>query len=491
MQEEVRMLGSKKSYLLIAVALLLATTPLFANGQGEAEAGADDGTVTLAVYGDQGHNLVPFEWIREEAAERGIQLEVVGVPFTEVYEKLKTEFVGQTGAYDVVVFYPAYLGEFADFGYLRPLDEFFSMHDPELDDIVPAYRDLYMQYDDQTYALPYDGDVLNFYYRTDIFEHPDEQAAFEAEYGRPLEVPETWDETIEVAEFFTRSEGEMLAGEELDQDFYGFAFLGARGFAYAWWLNIYGSLGGVYFDRDLNPQINSEIGVEATEILLELKQYSPPDVMSMGYEELRNAYLQGRVGTMVQWSDVWKKANDPDLSVIVGDAKVAPMPGTRQPDGSIEFRAAAPVGRVIGIPASSEHAEEAYWVAWKLTTDISTETVSTSETGLDPYRQSHVENAEAFQEFGTTEQAQEYLDVVMTNLNHVYPDLNIPGSAEYLDALDIAVTRAVSGDADPQAALDRAANEWNEISETLGRDRQRQIYNNILDIWEQYGFWED
>ena len=490
------MVGARKSILLIALALLLSAVPLFAGGQGEGEAGAAAGegegeTVTLAVYGDQGHNLVPFEWIREEAAANGIELEVVGVPFTEVYEKLKTEFVGQTGAYDVVVFYPAYLGEFADFGYLQPLDKFFSDYDPELDDIVPAYRDLYMQYNDQIYALPYDGDVLNFYYRTDIFEHPDEQAAFEDQYGRALEVPETWDELLEVAEFFTREEGEMLAGEPLDQDFYGFAFLGARGFAYAWWLNIFGPLDGVYFNRDLEPQINSEAGVEAMEILIDLKQYSPPDVMSMGYEELRNAYLQGRVGTMVQWSDVWKKANDPELSDIVGKAKVAPVPGTRQPDGSINFRAAAPVGRVIGIPASTEYPEEAYWVAWKLTTDISTRTVSSSETGLDPYRLSHVENADAFTDFGSEEEAREYLDVVMTNLNHVYPDLNIPGSAEYLDALDIAVTRAVSGSADPKAALDRAAREWNEISETLGRDRQTQIYNNILDIWAQYGFWED
>lgn len=487
------MASVRKSVLLITLALFIAATPLFAGGQseGSAEGTGEGETVTLAVYGDQGHNLVPFGWIRDEAAERGIELEIIGVPFTAVYEKLKTEFIGGTGAYDIVVFYPAYLGEFADFGYLRPLDEFFSMYDPELDDVVPAYRDLYTQYDGQTYALPYDGDVLNFYYRTDIFDHPDEQANFQSQYGRELQVPETWDGLLEVAEFFTRSEGEMLAGEPLDQDFYGFAFLGARGFAYAWWLNIYGSLGGVYFDRELTPQINSDIAVEALEILRDLKEFSPPDVMNMGYEELKNAYLQGRVGTMVQWSDVWKKSNDPEVSDIVGLAKVAPMPGVRQPDGSINFRAAAPVGRVIGIPATSEHPEEAYWVAWKLTTDLSTETVSTSETGLDPYRLSHVENADAFQEFGTIEQAREYLDVVMTNLNHLFPDLNIPGSAEYLDALDIAVTRAVAGEAEPRAALNRAAEEWERISTTLGKDRQRQIYNNLLDIWAEYGFWED
>jgi len=50
------------------------------------------------------------------------------------------------------------------------------------------------------------------------------------------------DDLAKVAKFFTRKKGEKLAGKVLDQDFYGFAFLGARGFAYAWWSNVFGSL---------------------------------------------------------------------------------------------------------------------------------------------------------------------------------------------------------------------------------------------------------
>ncbi len=485
-------MGVRKTMVITLMIIITLTGFVWAGGQKEAAGDAgSEGPITLAVFGDQGHNLVPFEWIEEEAAAMGIELEVIGVPFTAVYEKLKTEFIGGTGAYDVVVFYPSYLGEFAEFGYLQPLDPFFSMYDPELDDIVPAYKDLYCSYAGQTYALPYDGDVLNFYYRRDLFESEVEQQAFEAEYGRPLEVPQTWPEAIEVAEFFTRSEGEMMAGEALDQDMYGFSFLGARGFAYGWWLNIFGGLGGAYFDREMNPQINSAAGVQALEMQADLKKFSPPDVMNMGYEELRNAFLQGRLATMVQWSDVWKKANDPELSAIVGNAGVAQMPGIRQSDGSILRRASGPVGRVIGIPTTTEHAEEAYWVAWKLTTDLSLQTVSTSATGLDPYRLSHVENAQAFEEFGPIEEAEAYLEAVMSNLAILYPDLNIPGAAEYLDALDIAVTSALAGTKQPKAALDEAAGRWNEITETLGPENQAKIFNNMLDIWAEYGFWED
>ncbi len=486
------MKGKSKIFLLAVVLVLIFTQAVFSGGQKDEEGGAEkDGPIRIAVYGDQGHNLTPLEWIKEDAEKMGIEIEVIGVPFTAVYEKLKTEFIGGTGAYDLVIFYPAYLGEFAEFGYLKPLDQYFELYDPKLDDIVPAYRDLYCNYAGSTYALPYDGDVLNFYFRKDIFSSAEEKTAFKSKYGKSLEVPETWKDLMNVAEFFTRKKGDMLAGEILTQDFYGFAFLGARGFAYAWWSNIFASLGGSYFDRNLKPQINSAAGIEALEILDKLKAFSPPDVMNMGYEELKNAFLQGRVGTMVQWSDVWKKSNDPAISNIVGNCGIARMPGVRQADGSVYFRAAAPVGRIISIPETCTHPEEAYWIAWKLTTDISTECVSSSATGLDPYRYSHVENAEAFKAFGTLEESKEYLEIVMENLNHLFPDVNIPGSGEYLDTLDIAITSALSGSTKAKAALDTAAKEWDKISETLGRDKQKKIYNNMLDVWAEYGFWKD
>ena len=139
------MKGVRKTMILGLMIIIAMAGLVWAGGQQEpaVDSGGKSGPITLGVFGDQGHNLVPFKWIEEEAAAKGIKLNVVGVPFTAVYEKLKTEFIGGTGAYDVVVFYPSYLGEFAEFGYLRPLDPFFSQYDPEIDDVVPAYKDLY------------------------------------------------------------------------------------------------------------------------------------------------------------------------------------------------------------------------------------------------------------------------------------------------------------------------------------------------------------
>jgi multiple sugar transport system substrate-binding protein len=471
---------SKKKLLLVLVVAFVMVLPAFSQ-------------VKITVYGDEGQNLTPVEWMKPLAAAKGITIDVVGVPFTSVYEKLKTEFVGGTGAYDMVIFYPAYLGEFAEFGYLQPLDPLFSIHDPKMNDVIPAYRDLYDMYNGKTYALPYDGDILNLYYVKSIFNNPAEKAAFKARYGQNLEVPRTWDDLAKVAQFFTRKKGQKLAGKVLDQDFYGFAFLGARGFAYAWWGNVFGSLGGAYFDRNMKPQINSPAGVKAIQILKNLEPYCPPDVMSFGYTELMNAYLQGRVATMIQWSDVWKKANDPKFSTkfILHNAGISQVPGVKQADGSIYFRAAAPVGRVIAIPTTSKHPKEAFWLASMLSNDESIKAVTSNDTGEDPYRISHFKDFKAFEKFGSLMDVRQYLTVVGDNLNHIFPDINIPGSADYLDALDVAVTSALSGTADPQAALDTAAATWDKITQNLDPARQKKIYNAMLEMWKAHGFWKD
>jgi multiple sugar transport system substrate-binding protein len=61
-------------------------------------------------------------------------------------------------------------------------------------------------------------------------------------------------------------------------------------------------------------------------------------------------------------------------------------------------------------------------------------------------------------------------------------DLRIPGIPEYKDALEIAVTKALVGEATPQEALDQAATEWDAITDRLGREQQAQYYRESLGI---------
>jgi len=350
-------------------------------------------------------------------------------------------------------------------------------------------RELNCKYGGKLYALPYDGDVLNLYFRKDLFENATEQANFKKQFGYDLKAPDTWDQFLDIAKFFTRKKGQTLAGQVLKEDFYGSAELAARGFSYAWWLARFGSLGGVYFDENMKPMINSDRGVKALDLFKESLKYSPPDVMAYGYEELKNVYLDGRIAMMVQWSDIQKKAQDPSISKIANKSGIAIMPGSVV-NGKIVRSAPMPVGRVLAVPKTSRNAEAAYIAARYLSVETSLHDVSSPETGLDPYRKSHVANPKAFaQILGNEAAAKEYLNVVGQNLENAYPEINIPGAGNYQDVLDLYINRALSGEMNSKAALDTAAKEWEQITKKLGADKQKEIYLKTVETWKMLGIW--
>ena len=455
------------------------------------------GEVTITLIGDAGHNLKPYEFWKEDFAKVGINIEIIEVPFDAVYEKEMTEFVAATGAFDVVTFYPAYIGDFAGNGYLEPLDEYMAREpaevwDPHPEDVQAPYWELYCKFGGKTYALPIDGDVIMLQYRRDLFESEEEQAAFKEKYGRELTVPETWDEYLEVAEFFTRKAGETLAGEELEHDFYGLAFYGARGFSLFWYLNRFASWGGggMYFDEDMNPLINTPEAVEALKHMIKSMDYAPPDVLAYGYEELKDVFLKGYAAMVIQWPCVPKKSNNPEESVIVGKVGVARVPGYRMPDGTVVHRSLMPVGRVVAVAADSDNKEAAYWVAKHISYDRSLDDVSTMLTGLDPYRLSHFAHPEAYEMFAEVEDAEIYLKGVEAAMADGFPEIFIPGSAAYTDALDMHVNKALSGEETPEDALAAAAKEWDEITDRLGRERQIELWRAALESYRALGLIE-
>ena len=109
--------------------------------------------------------------------------------------------------------------------------------DPELQavfkdlhpNLVAAYS-TYPHKSENYYGFPQMPDVLINYYRKDVFCHADEQAAFQAKYGKKLPcTPEEmndvdWDTWGQFGEFFQRKAGDKLAGETLTDDFFGITY---------------------------------------------------------------------------------------------------------------------------------------------------------------------------------------------------------------------------------------------------------------------------
>jgi multiple sugar transport system substrate-binding protein len=441
---------------------------------------------TVTVMGDGGHNMNVFGFWTPEWKKAGIKLKAIEVPFADVYSKEKAEFIAGTNSVDLVVFYPAYIGDFASNGYLLPLDSHIKKSSPHLKDVITAFRKLYLGWAGKTYALPEDGDVHIFIYRKDLLGNAAEKTAFKTKYGHALAVPKTWDEYLKVGQFFTRKAGEKLAGKTLSRPFYGCAEYGQRGFSWAWFVDRWASSGEPYFDKDMKPNIDSAAATKSLQNMVDaVKTCSPPDVLNFGYDQLRDSLLKQQTFMVVQWDDVPKKGADPTQSQVAGKLGYSLLPGTVV-NGKLITRSMMPVGRVLAVTKNSKHADAAYFMAKYISDDVSYFNVSTSLDGLDIYRYSQLK-PKYYKVFRSQADVQSYLATVKGALEHGYPEIYIPGAAQYEDALDLAVNKAISGQEAPGPALKDAAKAWDDITNKLDRKKQTELWRKALEQYKSLG----
>ena len=105
------------------------------------------------------------------------KLNIVEIPFGELYPKYITGMSAGGVDFDVMTYAPAWLADFAP-----SLSEMPAQYTsgPAWDDIAPVYRDRLMVWQGKVISQSMDGDVHTLQYRTDLFEDPKEQEAFKA-----------------------------------------------------------------------------------------------------------------------------------------------------------------------------------------------------------------------------------------------------------------------------------------------------------------------
>ncbi len=423
--------------------------------------GASSGSATVAVEIDEGQNANPFQWFNADmTAKFGATTSIVGLPFVGQYEKIVAEMVTRSSAFDVMVFPPQMLGDFVANGFLASLSDLGKESDFNLDDVLPAYRDPNLRRNGKLYAAAYDGDILQIAYRKDIFDA-----------AGITQLPQTWDDYLKLAKELHKPPTQ-----------YGNAFLAQRGFSYAWFMNIFAALGGKWFTPDMKPAISGDQGVQALQTLVSLKQYAPPNILQIGYQELNEAYLNGTTAMVVQWDDLALKAEDASQSKVVGKNAYAPCP----------IRNYMPYCRVMAVSAFSQNQQNAYKVIQYMNSaDVSIKDVYDPKCGEDPFRLSHLDPSKVKDHLGNPSMpaaaAQSYVSAIKTCLTTAYPELSIPGAPRYLDILDLFVNEALAGSLSPSQALTQAASEWGSITTSLGQDNQVKAYADWVNSFHAAG----
>lgn len=398
----------------------------------------------------------------------GIKINVIEVPFTDLYSKAVAEHLAGSGAYDVLNYSPAWTGDLADSGVLEPLDGYIDqyMNKADLEDVLPTYRGL-TQWKGQTYGLFDDGDVFVMYYRKDWFEDQANKDEFAAQFGHDLVVPTTWQEWDEACQFFT---------EKMSADgAYGCGIQRAEGQAYLWFMDHFRVNGGRFFDDSMKAQVNSEAGVQTLTEMVNSNQYMPPGIEKWGFIEILSAWMDGKLGMIITWPPIgrWSAGYGTDTEQLswVPANQIAGKVGYAIPPGGHPELAG---GFNLGVSADSQNKEAAYlFIQWLQSPEISLERVKLQYALRDPYRASHFAD-EGYQTLW--EDAPDYLAVLQQGAEVGVHDLGIPGAREYEQALDRAVTAAYAG-TDPKEALDTAAAEWDAITERIGVDAQKAAYD--------------
>jgi glutamate-1-semialdehyde aminotransferase len=82
----------------------------------------------------------------------------------------------------------------------------------------------------------------------------------------------------------------------------------------------------------------------------------------------------------------------------------------------------------------------------------------------------------------------DFLRVAKTVIANGFPEMQLPGAGEYMDALQGRIHAYLTGsEKDPAAALKGAAELWESITERRGRARQAEIWAEVSSRYREAG----
>ena len=432
----------------------------------------------------------------------GAKVNVVVVPFNELYQKILTDAATGTNSFDGWVFAPQWMVDFITPGYMEDLTERVN-NDPSIqwDDIASFFRDFSATYGGKIYTIPLDGDFHMVYYRTDLLQ----------EAG--LNPPETWDDYLAVAKEF---HGKDLNGDG-DPD-YGSCISKKRGAQAYWFITDFvasmaqsqGTGQGTFFKPDtMEPLVDNEAFRAAMELYKETGKYGPPDELNLDVGDTRGLFTSGRCALSMDWGDIGPLAIDPTTSTVqdkVGavitpgsktvldwdTGKLVPCDETSCPyaiNGVNHAPFAAYGGWSGGVNSAIDQLKKdaAYaFFAYMSAPEQANEDVTIGKTGFNPYRTSQFLNRQAWVEAGMSPTAaSDYLGAIESSLAspNMVLDLRIPQNQRYQGVvLDTTVAQYLAGEIDLDTAVQQIYDGWQEITDELGREDQAAAYQGTLGV---------
>src|SRR5207302_621151 len=352
----------------------------------------------------------------------GAKVQIITVPFSDLYQKVLTDFSTKTNSYDATVFDPQWMGDYVPPGYLEDLtDRVKNDSALQWNDIAPFFRDFSATFKGKVYTIPLDGDFQMVYYRKDLLQKDG------------LKAPETWDDYISIAQHFQGKDlngdgkpdyGSCLAMKRSAQSYWAWISIAAA------YLQSQGTKQGDFFNTDtMQPLTNNPAAAAAHTIYKQLSKIGPPEQLNQDVGDSRGLFVTGRCALSLDWGDISPLAVDktqPSVDVTIG------------------------------------------------------------KTGFDPHRSSDFTNMGPWTASGMSDQAaKDYLGAIQSSLQspNMVLDLRIPQTAFYHQiALDTALAQFLAGEISLSQTMTQITNQWNAKTDEIGRQSQLDAYRSSLSI---------
>jgi multiple sugar transport system substrate-binding protein len=396
-----------------------------------------------------GGGSASYDAVKDEfESETGVMFEHSEVPLNEIFDKAMLEAVSKAGEYDLFSIQPMMIADMAESGLITPLDDYVKWFDNRFHGMPDGYvyplDHIMAEYEGKIYAAVQDGEY-------------------------PLMAPKTWEEYIQMGEFFNRP----------DEDRYGITELRSAERGYIKWFGYYSCRkypSMLPFDENMDALLNTDEGIKATELFLEALKYMPSETPSWDFQPVNYAFASGNVFLNYNFPSAANFFNTPDTSNIVGRYTVDVVPGAyvEGPGGKEILLRRTVQGAGWSIPVSNYSKMKdfaALYAMWLTSPEKAVIASSAKASWMDPCRYNQLgPNADPREQAARGART---LEVTLTSAQITVPVIcGVRGGFEYNTTLSRNLHATQLGTMDAAECMERTAKEWDEITDRIGREEQ-------------------
>ena len=416
--------------------------------------------------------------VKQFEKETGIKIKFVETTPADEYKTNLRNASSKNSSFDCVTFAIEEMGDFAEAGLLRPLDDFVGKYKPSWSDPKLGFAggqntvNLFSKYNGHTYAVAFDNDTQPFFYRGDLVDDPKEQAAYSDKYGRKLRAPETWDEQNDIAKFFTRPDKQLYGDVATLAPFWCAVNWNERFVCSA-------APNNLYFKPDGSANVNTPAGIQAFDEILRSLDYHSPGALEKDWfaqYKLMGAGNGFMGPSFPNQTKILPGNPDIDTAGVGKDIRTALMPG-RVVGGKLIRRPVIFFNISYGVNKHVSPARQlaAYlFLQWAGSSKIYTWLTFNPGGYQDPHHTVSFDDPYVIASYKKTT-----TDAMKQIVPHTAPPITIRGGSEYRQALSDTMQKVLTKQSTPTQAAKELADAWDATTSRLGQAKQAKALKTL------------